>query len=145
MFIDKSIIMSLKNDYKGLETLSPLEQSQKVQAITKHQTGFGYEKIDDILQDLNDEVEELKSELKLNGRNNNNKIRIFEELGDVLFVMGNLSNKFDIDSNDALLHSIGEFKRRIIYCEEHCSSGDLQRTSNTEMIKLWKEAKRKIK
>ena len=71
----------------------------------------------------------------------NDKAHMAEELGDVLFVLGNLSNKFDIDCNDALLHSINEFKRRIIYCEEHCNNGTL--ISNAEMIKLWKEAKRK--
>ena len=135
--------MSLKSDYKELEKLSPLEQSQKVQAITKKETGFGYENTDEILQDLYDEIDELKSEIKLNDNNNNNKTRIFEELGDVLFVLGNLANKFDIDCNDALLHSINEFKRRIMYCKEHCSCGDLKQISNTEMIKLWKEAKRK--
>ena len=53
--------MSLKSDYKELEKLSPLEQSQKVQAITKKETGFGYENTDEILQDLYDEIDELKS------------------------------------------------------------------------------------
>ena len=134
--------MSLKSDYKELEKLSPLEQNQKVQAITKKETGFGYEKVDDILQDLYDEIDELKSEIKLNNNNNNNKARIFEELGDVLFVLGNLANKFNINCNDALLYSINEFKRRIIYCEEHCNNGTLKQISNTEMIKLWKEAKK---
>ena len=132
----------MKSNSKELERLSPLEQNQKVQSITKKETGFGYDNVDEILQDLYDEIDELKSEIKLNDNNNNNKTRIFEELGDVLFVLGNLSNKFDIDCNDALLHSINEFKRRIIYCKEHCSCGDLKQTSNTEMIKLWKEAKR---
>lgn len=135
--------MSLKSDYKELEKLSPLEQSQKVQAITKKETGFGYDNVDEILQDLYDEIDELKSEIKLNNENNSNKTRIFEELGDVLFVLGNLANKFDIDCNNALLHSINEFKRRIIYCEERCDGGNLKQISNTEMIKLWKEAKRK--
>ena len=135
--------MSLKSDYKELEKLSPLEQSQKVQAITKTKTGFGYDNVDDIFQDLYDEINELKSEIKLNNDSDGNKTRIFEELGDVLFVIGNLANKFGIDSNDALLHSINEFKRRIIYCEEHCDCGNLKQISNAEMIKLWKEAKRK--
>ena len=135
--------MSLKSDYKELEKLSPLEQSQRVQDITKKETGFGYENADEILQDLYDEIDELKSEIKLNNENNSNKTRIFEELGDILFVLGNLANKFDIDCNDALLHSINEFKRRIMYCKEHCDGGNLKQISNTEMIKLWKEAKRK--
>ena len=135
--------MSLKSDYEEFGNLSPLEQSQKVQAITKTKTGFGYDNVDDIFQDLYDEINELKSEIKLNNDSDGNKTRIFEELGDVLFVIGNLANKFGIDSNDALLHSINEFKRRIIYCEEHCNCGNLKRISNAEMIKLWKEAKRK--
>ena len=136
------MIVSLKSNYKELERLSPLEQNQKVQAITKKETGFGYDNVDEILQDLYDEIDELKSAIKLNNENNSNKTRIFEELGDVLFVLGNLANNFDIDCNDSLLHSINEFKRRIIYCEEHCNNGTLKQTSNTEMTKLRKGAKK---
>ena len=68
--------MSLKSDYKELEKLSPLEQRQRVQDITKKETGFGYDNVDEILQDLYDEIDELKSEIKLNNENNSNYLSI---------------------------------------------------------------------
>ena len=67
------MIVSLKSNYKELERLSPLEQNQKVQGITKKETGFGYDNVDEILQDLYDEIDELKSEIKLNNENNFSK------------------------------------------------------------------------
>ena len=63
----------MKSNSKELERLSPLEQNQKVQAITKKETGFGYDNVDEILQDLYDEIDELKSEIKLNNENNFSK------------------------------------------------------------------------
>ena len=59
----------------------------------------------------------------------------------MLFVLGNLANKYNISSNDALDHSIKEFERRIIYCEKNYH-GDLENASNDEIIKLWKETKK---
>ena len=52
----------MKSNSKELERLSPLEQ-----------TGFGYDNVDEILQDLYDEIDELKSEIKLNNENNFSK------------------------------------------------------------------------
>ena len=63
----------MKSNSKELERLSPLEQNQKVQSITKKETGFGYDNVDEILQDLYDEIDELKSEIKLNNENNFSK------------------------------------------------------------------------
>ena len=65
-----------------------------------------------------------------------------EELGDVLFVIGNLANRCGIDSARALEYSIQEFERRMIYCEEHYAGDDLAKAPKEEMIKLWKEAKK---
>ena len=133
--------MALKDDYQKIDALSPLEKSQQVQKITKEKTNFGYDNIKDILQDLQNEIDELTEEIDVHHINNNNIQRIFEELGDVVFVIGNLANKYSISSNDALEHSIKEFERRIIYCEENYH-GDLKNASNDEIIKLWKEAKK---
>ena len=134
--------MSLKEDFIKIHKLQSLQQCQKVQAITKKQTGFGYDKIDDILQDLYNEIDELKAEIKISNKDNLNKQRIFFFFFDVLFVLCNLANKFDIDCNEALLYSTAEFERRIIYCEENCAERDLKKISNQEMIELWKRAKK---
>ena len=135
--------MSLKEMYKLFADLSPLKESQRVQEYTQKTINFGYSDIGDILKDLYDEIDELNAEIDINSKKDNKK-RIIEELGDVIFVLGNLANKYGIDSEDALKHSIEEFKRRIIYCEKHYN-GDIKQISNQEMLKLWKQAKDKNK
>jgi len=132
--------MALKDKYKTFFGLTALEESQEVQKYTDEETNFGYHDKHDILKDLYDEIDELKEEMFLNEKQDN-KQRIFEELGDVLFVLGNLANRYNIDSTDALKHSIKEFERRMIYCEEHYN-GKLKEAPMEIMLKLWKEAKK---
>ena len=133
--------MSLKQKFAELEKFTPLNKSQKVQEIADKETNFGYDNKHDILQDLYDEINELKEELDVQDNNKNNLKRIFEELGDVIFVLGNLANRYGIDSEKALEYSITEFERRMIYCEEHYKGDDLSKAPKEEMVKLWKEAK----
>ena len=134
--------MSLKDKYKELSLLPPLKESQEVQKYTDDESNFGYDNKHDILKDLYDEIDELKEELDIHDKNNNNTQRIFEELGDVLFVIGNLANRYNIDSAEALKYSIKEFERRMIYCETHYKGKSLKNAPKEEMIKLWKEAKK---
>ena len=134
--------MSLKQKFKELETLPPLAKSQKVQEVADANTNFGYNNQHDILQDLYDEIDELKEELVVHDQHGDNSKRILEELGDVLFVIGNLANRYGIDSARALEYSIKEFERRMIYCEEHYAGDDLAKAPKKEMIKLWGEAKK---
>ena len=133
--------MSLKGKYRAFSNFPPLKESQEVQRYTDKETNFGYDNFHDILQDLYNEIDELKEEIEIQNKTNNNKQRIFEELGDVLFVLGNLANRYDIDSAEALKYSIKEFERRMIYCEEHYN-GELKNAPIDTMIALWKEAKK---
>ena len=135
--------MSLKKKFAEFDNLPPLAKSQKIQEIADNETNFGYDNKHDILQDLYDEIDELKEELELHDKTGDNIQRIFEELGDVLFVLGNLANRYEIDSAKSLEYSIKEFERRMIYCEEHYN-GDvpLKEAPKEEMIRLWKEAKK---
>ena len=132
--------MSLKEKYDIFEKLPPLKKSQEVQKYTDEETNFGYDEFHDILKDLYDEINELEEEIEKD-KNNNNKQRIFEEFGDVLFVLGNLANRYNIDSAEALNYSIKEFERRMLYCESHYN-GELKTAPKDIMIKLWKEAKK---
>ena len=135
--------MSLKQKFKDLDKLPALDKSQKVQEIADKEVNFGYSEKHDILQDLYDEIDELKEELDAYDKeqNKDNLQRILEELGDVFFVLGNLANRYNISSKKALEYSIKEFERRMIYCEEHYPGENLFKATKEEMIKLWKEAK----
>ena len=133
--------MSLKAKFEQINESSSLLESQEVQKIADDITHFCYNNKDDILNDLQDEIQELKTELDIHDSTGNNLQRVFEELGDVLFVLGNLANRYHINSNEALKYSVQEFKRRIVSCEDHYRGSDISNASKTEMLSLWKEAK----
>ena len=129
-----------KQNFKKLSTLPPLKKSQKIQKLVSKTIHFSYNKKEDILQDLQDEIKELSNELDNYDNKKDNKKRILEELGDVFFVLGNLANQYNIDSQVALNSSINEYKRRILFCEKHFN-GNFKKITQNEMIKLWKKAK----
>ena len=68
---------------------------------------------------------------------------IFEELGDVIFVLCRIANLFDMDVETATKHSVDELKRRFLYLEEKYGADKIKTASQEEFFKFWKEAKGK--
>jgi uncharacterized protein YabN with tetrapyrrole methylase and pyrophosphatase domain len=69
---------------------SIIENCQKTQLYVKEKYSFGYNTIDEILIDLNDELNEMYEEIK---KGNTRNIEL--EMGDVIFVLCNLANKYN--------------------------------------------------
>lgn len=134
--------MVFEKDLKNFNLLSPLKRNQTTQEYVDKLIHFSYDNREDILRDLQDEINELDEEMKKQDKSKNNKQRVFEELGDVLFVLGNLANRYNIDCEKALTYSIDEYERRMIFCEENYK-GDITKIDKQTMIKLWKKAKSK--
>lgn len=74
-----------------------------------------------------------------------NKVKILEEIGDLLFSVVNVARFLDIDPENALNYSIDKFINRFQYIEDEAISmgRQLDNMSLEEMDKLWKEAKNK--
>jgi tetrapyrrole methylase family protein/MazG family protein len=89
---------------------------------------------------MKEEMKEFREALSLQDRR---KIR--EELGDLLFVMVNISRFLGIDPEEALKHTVEKFVRRFHYIGTSLQKkGKTFRQSNLiEMDRLWKEAKKK--
>ncbi|MDR0812009.1 MAG: hypothetical protein LBN23_07050 [Paludibacter sp.] len=114
-----------------------IENAQNTISYIKDMTNFGYDTADEILNDLYDEISELKIEIE-----QNNIEKIESEIGDVAFVLCSLANKYKINLDAALKHSITEYQDRIKYIEDKTSAENL----NAESIKcLWYEAKHRNK
>ena len=136
--------MSLKETLQQIlhnDNSNTLDKSQQIQHAVKETIHFGYDRVEDILQDLYDEIDELKEELHKDNKGNNLQ-RIGEELGDVLFVLGNLANKYQLNCNDVLFYAVKEYVRRIGYCEDNYQ-GKFSDIGANDMIKLWQQAKMK--
>ncbi len=102
--------------------------------------GFDWPNIEGVLNKLDEEMREFREALTLQNRR---KIR--EEIGDLLFVMANVSRFLQIDPEGALKKTLDKFVSRFHYIETSLQrAGKPFNESNLiEMDRLWEESKRK--
>lgn len=135
--------MSLKLEFEKINSNGGclLKQSQDIQRVSDSQADFGYSETDLILKDLNDEIEELKEELFVS----KDKKLIEQELGDVIFVLCNLANRYGVDASKAIDYSTKEFQRRMVFIEEILDKEgvSIKDTPRDRLNELWKRAKGK--
>ena len=101
--------------------------------------GFDWDEPEGILEKLDEEIAELKTE-----RAAGDRLRVEEELGDVLFTAVNLARHLGVDAEQALRGANGRFRQRFEVMErnagERAQGGHL---SAAEWERLWVEAKSK--
>ena len=102
--------------------------------------GFDWNKVDDALKKLDEEVKEFKKALETKEKN-----EIGEELGDILFMLVNVSRFIGVNPEDALRKTIAKFISRFRYIEMKAADNGRKLSDMTlsEMDKLWEEAKDK--
>ncbi|OCL25746.1 nucleoside triphosphate pyrophosphohydrolase [Orenia metallireducens] len=117
--------------------LPALMQAQKIQSKVA-KVGFEWSEINGALDKLEEEMAELKAEIK---KNNTKEIK--EEFGDLLFSLVNIAKFLDIDAESSLRQTINKFKYRFNYIEERVDEQNKELTdfSLEELDKLWEEAK----
>ena len=100
--------------------------------------GFDWKHLNEALPKLDEEIAEFKASLASEDAG-----KIEEELGDVFFMLVNLSRFLGVNPEDALRKTISKFIMRFRYIEEHAEQAG--RTLNDmpldEMEKLWQESK----
>ena len=119
---------------KGMPALSYSQAMQRRVA----RVGFDWEKTDDIMDKLVEEVAEFKDATDQQQR--------VQEFGDLLFVMVNLARRLDIEPELALQQTNQRFARRFRYMEDECRRQGIQLSSLSlkEMDAMWDEAKREF-
>ena len=102
--------------------------------------GFDWDNIADVVAKISEELGEFKESLETNDRD-----RIEDELGDLLFSIVNLARKIEISPEDALRRTIRKFTARFQYIEKALKEKgvSIKDASLEEMDKLWEEAKEK--
>lgn len=127
---------ALDNVTKSLPALLRASKLQKRAA----RVGFNWDKVEDIFAKLEEEIAELQAEI---GHTEENSAAIQGEIGDILFVVSNIANYFDVDPEEALRQTNRKFERRFRYIEEALGkqSRTPQESTLEEMDVLWNEAK----
>lgn len=104
--------------------------------------GFDWPDLKGVLKKLDEEMKEFREALSLKDRR-----RMREEIGDLFFVLVNLSRFLGIDPEGALRKTVEKFISRFNYVETSLrKKGKSFCHSNLiEMDQLWEEAKKKRK
>lgn len=102
--------------------------------------GFDWKKTEDVLKKLNEELKEFKSALKKKKQS-----EIEDELGDIFFMLVNISRFVGVNPEDALRKTISKFISRFRYIEMKTAEQGkrLSDMALEEMDALWDEAKGK--
>ena len=117
--------------------LPALTRAYRIQEKVSH-VGFDWEKIDDAVTKLDEEVHEFKEAVK-----HESQERIAEEAGDILFSMVNVLRFKGIDPEDALRATTDKFMKRFKYIERECTVAGkvMNEMSLAELDELWEKAK----
>jgi tetrapyrrole methylase family protein/MazG family protein len=103
--------------------------------------GFDWEAAGGVFGKMEEELAELKKEIK-----KNKKSAISGEIGDVLFTVVNLSRHLNIDCEDSLYNTSKKFIKRFDFMEKYADENDLdfKNLPMKEKDRLWKIAKKEI-
>jgi tetrapyrrole methylase family protein / MazG family protein len=100
--------------------------------------GFDWSRIDEALPKLDEEIAEFKESLK-----HEDAAGIEEELGDIFFMLVNISRFLGVNPEEALRKTISKFIRRFRYIEEHAANEGRSLNDMTleDMERLWQNSK----
>jgi tetrapyrrole methylase family protein/MazG family protein len=121
------------------KTLPSLLRAHRIQDRASR-VGFDWEKAEDLFPKLEEEIEEFRAALC-----GKKQEEIEDELGDIFFMLVNISRFVGINPEDALRKTISKFISRFRYIEMTAAEKgrSLSAMSLSEMDALWDEAKRK--
>ena len=119
---------------KGLPSLL---RAHKIQNKAK-KVGFDFKDVSEAINKLNEEINEVLDVYKTE-----NKAKIKDEVGDLLFSCVNVARLLEVDEEIALNFTIDKFIKRFSYIEECANNKGLKINDLTleDMNNLWEESK----
>ena len=120
------------------KNLPSLKRSQKIQ---KRASGVGFDWPDTkgVFEKIKEETSELDEAFE-----SLNRDQIEEEIGDLLMIITNLSQKQEIDAENALRRANNKFIKRFSYIEDELkkSHKDFSEVDLQELDSLWEDSKK---
>ena len=118
---------------------SPLSRAYQLTQIASR-AGFDWPNIGGVLEKLDEEMREFKEALALQDRK-----KICEEIGDLFFVLANVSRFLHLHPEEALKKTLDKFVSRFHYIEASLrkEGKSFHQSDLAEMDRLWEESKNK--
>ena len=126
---------SLMDDVpKNLPSLIRAKKLQKRAA----RVGFDWKNANKVIDKIEEELEELKIE-----HSKNNKDKLAEEVGDILFTIVNLTRHYDLDPEDIMRRSNLKFEQRFKAMEKYAEQNNLELKDMDvdQLEKVWQKIK----
>ena len=119
------------------KSLPPIFKAKKIQKKAAKK-GFDWKDSIDVINKVEEELKELKYEIKQNNKQNSQ-----EELGDLLFSIVNLSRHLEIDASEAINQANHKFVKRFRLMEKEISKNKkkIENLSLEELEKFWVKIK----
>jgi len=129
-----SVLDGVPSALPGL--LKAYRMTQKAAAV-----GFDWEKAEDVVDKLHEEVAELEAEVR--SRDEGRVQRVKQEMGDVLFAMANLARHLGVEPETAIQATNSTFERRFKGVEERVRESGKAMSGMTldELDRFWDEVK----
>lgn len=120
------------------ESMPALLRAHRLQSRAS-KVGFDWEKIEDVLAKLDEELGEFREALKSRGRT-----EVEDELGDIFFALVNVARFAGVNPEEALRGTIAKFISRFRHIETMAAEKGvgLRDMSLDEMDALWEDAKK---
>ncbi|EMY70737.1 nucleoside triphosphate pyrophosphohydrolase [Leptospira vanthielii] len=141
---DKSILAGIP------KALPAIQRSEKIQSkVTKQ--GFDWPTVAGVFEKFQEEIKELDVELQSKGSLNSKKLtydeRVEDELGDLFFLLVNLSRKLSVDPETCLRRANEKFETRFRILEDLVTQTGktLKDHSLEELDVFWDKAKLHLK
>src|SRR3954469_11754462 len=129
----------------GVSSKAPALMEAHQLSTKAARVGFDWEKVDDIFDKLNEEIDELRLAIKEHYVSSDEATHtlVREELGDLLFAATNIARHMQVEPEAALKLTNRKFRRRFRHVEEGLRERGREPGSATldEMEALWQEAK----
>lgn len=122
----------LKNIPKSMPALYRADRIQK----RVSRVGFDWDNVAGAWDKVHEELEEVHDLLK--SKVQGPKLKVKEEIGDLLFAITNVARKLDINAEEALQQANNKFIRRFGQIEKHLEK---EKLTLKQMDELWQQAK----
>ncbi|MDP4088384.1 MAG: nucleoside triphosphate pyrophosphohydrolase [Bacillota bacterium] len=120
------------------KNLPALIRAEKIQSKAR-KVGFDWDRVESALDKVLEELNELKEVY-----NGENRARILEEIGDLLFAGVNVSRFLEINPEEALTNTSNKFIKRFEFIEKSAEREGMNLKDMTleQMDELWEKAKK---